>query len=305
MEPLNYCRSLKKSIDDYFKKVSFDVKNPGHNHILEVQELCGRAQKFMLPTGGRLFDDLEYKALDETQDLKLPFPLIALEYYVPPQKNAENEVIGIDPQGKPVLCGETTVQSSKRIVFAQEYPHGIKITIACWNDKAGNWAFIPPAAIPIRHYLDRSVVIDGRVGNVIIASDESYPISDYLDEVGALLCFLNAIQCSNVAIERSEPRKAAKAKKRSAIPFDSYRYLVVDLPGSTNNSSTTGLGRSPREHLRRGHIHTYHTLRGPIKKWINATVVNAGIGSKVSKDYVMRSKERAMNDIARLNHAHK
>lgn len=306
MEPLNYCRCLQKNIDDYFKKTEFDPRSKNHNFILEVQDLAKRAQKFMLPTGGRLFDDLEYKALDEKQDLRLPFPLIALEYQVPPQKNAQDEVIGLDQFGKPVLCGETSVQSSKRIVFAEESQDFIKITLACWYDKAGNWAFMPPVGIPRKDYLDRSIKIDGRVGIAVVPSDETYPMSDYLDEVGALLCFINALQCSNVATEKTSPRKATKAKKQAALPFDSYKYLVVDIPGSPGggSSESTESKRALREHLRRGFINTYHTRNGPIKKWINATVVNAGIGAKVSKDYVIRPKEKALGAIARSFGAH-
>src|SRR3990167_3851850 len=36
--------------------------------------------KFMLPPGGRIFDDNSFKGLDESLPLHLPFPTIALEY---------------------------------------------------------------------------------------------------------------------------------------------------------------------------------------------------------------------------------
>jgi hypothetical protein len=37
--------------------------------------------------------------------------------------------------------------------------------------------------------------------------------------------------------------------------------------------------RSPREHLRRGHIRIYQSGR---RIWVNSTLVNAGVGGRIS-----------------------
>jgi hypothetical protein len=103
-----------------------------------------------------------------------------------------------------------------------------------------------------------------------------------------LMHLLNALQCSNVQIERSEPRKAGK-KIKSALPFDAYHVLTIDVGRRAECAASAGGNghRSPREHLRRGHI-VHPEGRRPY--WRNATIVNAGRGfAKVAKDYRMRS----------------
>lgn len=97
-----------------------------------------------------------------------------------------------------------------------------------------------------------------------------------------LLGFLNAISCSNVEILRSDPPKI-KAKLRKALPFDSYHLLTIDVRSQAGGeASIGGSHRSPREHLRRGHIRRYES---GLRVWVNATVVNPGVGGKVHKDY--------------------
>jgi hypothetical protein len=96
---------------------------------------------------------------------------------------------------------------------------------------------------------------------------------------------LNALACSNVHIERSEPKKSSK-KIKSALPFDTYHILTIDVPGNSGGGMATGSHRSPREHLRRGHIRRLGDGR---RIWVNATVVAAGRGAGVvTKDYAIR-----------------
>ena len=98
-----------------------------------------------------------------------------------------------------------------------------------------------------------------------------------------MLDFLNALQCSNVEVEKIPLKKTALAM-RKAIPFDEYHVLAIKVSQikSIDCGAKNGLHRSPREHLRRGHIRRY---ANGSKIWVNAAVVNAGIGGKISKDY--------------------
>jgi hypothetical protein len=113
-------------------------------------------------------------------------------------------------------------------------------------------------------------------------------LDDYDDEVGALLNLLNVLSCRNVHTEKSLPKKtsmAMNAGKKNAVPFDAYHYLVIDTPKKSESSGVGGSHASPREHLRRGHI---RRLADGRRIWVNATVVSAGSGGVVAKDYVMR-----------------
>jgi hypothetical protein len=73
------------------------------------------------------------------------------------------------------------------------------------------------------------------------------------------------------------------AAKRGALPFDEYRVLVVNAPGKEGAAQEHSAGamthRSPREHLRRGHIRIYQSGR---RIWVNSTLVNAGVGGRIS-----------------------
>lgn len=93
----------------------------------------------------------------------------------------------------------------------------------------------------------------------------------------AVLGLIEALSCSNVSMMESEaPVKLNRARvKKGKAPFYTYRTLVVEVPATRKTSTETGTGRSPRQHLRRGHIRRLP----PRKLWINATVVgNADIG---------------------------
>lgn len=271
MKHLNYCRQLVKTCMSVLSVP--DIPKETRAQLSSVIDLAGTSTKFILPPGGRLFDDLELRAIDENEPLRLPYKYIALEY-----ENSADEVTN----------GE--IFASKRIVFAREREGWIAITIAYFSDC--EWRVMPECSIPPTGYLDRSLLISGRVPAKFLLSDSRIPASDYADEIGAMLCFLNILQCQNVHVERSDPRKIGK-KLKTAIPFDSYHVLTIDTQaGQPETGGGCGLGRHPREHLRRGHIRRISNSR---RIWVNATVVNAGIGGRIEKDYRIRHQHKTPN----------
>lgn len=263
-EHLNYCRSAAKQFMNTLRNndIPEDTRNACNNAV----DLYTASQKFILPINGRLLDDPEFKALDENQPLTLPYPFIALEY------TSEGPV---EPGFAP---------SSKRIVFARDREDGIVITVCPYFDHQQVWGIIPEYFIPKTHYLNRQIKDEN--GNIGILTYGPEEIRESVsDEVGSLLSFLNALQCSNVHIEKSHPKKLNK-KIKPCLPFDTYHILTVDLPSQKHPSDGAGQQhRSPREHLRRGHIRRYPN---GLKIWIQATFVNAGSGNKVTKDYLVR-----------------
>lgn len=270
-EHLNYCRQIVKQYSRYL-----DLSGPtppektAYRHAID---LCYASQKFMLPDGGQLLSDPGLRALDETLPLQLPHKFIALEYK--PVSKQDHEYKEWE-----------TEKSSKRIVFAREREDGIYVTPACFNDAADLWVLLPEAFIPATDYIDRSNTKNG-AAFIRTRWPRGMDPRDYYDEVSVLLGFLNALSCSNVHVERSEKRKARK-KALAGLPFDDYHILTIDVGRSAE--STPGAGgvshRSPREHLRRGHIVRPKDRR---PYWRNATVVNAGKGfGKIEKDYRLR-----------------
>jgi hypothetical protein len=277
MQHPNYCRQM---IKQFLATISSNGVNWESQRLLSsCVEFAKNSTKFLLPAGGRLFDDLELRALDDTEPLRLPFPRIALEY-------RRSEAI------YPLRAGE--LACSKAIVLAEETDHDIRMMHIDWVDEHQTWAPMPLVSIPRVNYLRRDYVVNGRVGTMIYKSDASIPDSDYGDGVGALLCLLNALHCSNVYCQRSMPKHATSTPSpsgRGRLPFDSYHILMIqptaiDGAGAAVSSNS----RLPREHLRRGHIRRLSDKR---RIWVNATVVAAGSGGGIlHKDYGVASPAR-------------
>jgi len=111
MHHLNYCRQMVK---DFTKFLAIPSQPPENKRILShMIDLARASQKFLLPEGGRLYDDPEYRALDETQPLRLPFPFIALEYHRP----------------RPDFMSAGDVWPTKALMFARERDEAIVVSI--------------------------------------------------------------------------------------------------------------------------------------------------------------------------------
>lgn len=268
MEHLNYCRQLALQAMNLLSIPSMDAAS--RPYFVQALDLCAASQKFILPLNGVLLDDVELRALDPDMELRLPHQFIAIEY-----------------RSESIAEEWAPVRSTKRIVFARETDDGILISPAAYLDADGTWAMYGTVVLP--RYGSFARPTSGPVWinklRVVSTPDVLADPRDFDSEVSVVLSFLNALACSNVHIERSEPKNAGK-KIKAALPFDTYHVLTIDVPGRPGER--TGAGgdhRSPREHLRRGHI---RRLADGRRVWVNATVVSAGSGGAVKKDYALR-----------------
>ena len=231
-----------------------------------VIDLCRASQKFMLPPNGELLPDAELRALDDSVPLMLPHQFVALEFVS--HLAADN--------------GATV--PAKRVVFCREDEDGIYVRPAAYLGANGFWMVKRDACIPKTNYLDRS---DPSNLKVIAEYQPGEGMKDGFRHVMVVLGFLNALACSNVRVQASVPKKAGK-KIKAALPFDTYHVLTIDVSGrASENKGFSGTHRSPREHLRRGHIRRLADSR---RIWVNATVVAASRGGgTVTKDYAIRA----------------
>lgn len=283
MDHHNYSRQLVKQCMGLLNVPGLEPERRAQ--LASVVDLHGASIKFLLPDGGRLYDDVELRALDESVALRLPYPYVCLEYHSSGNDRGMGEPIGL-VNGIPQYERDDFISAPKRVVYARERGGYIVVTVAFWARHDGAWRVLPECALPVTGYLDRGVSFSGRPAIKVAFQDTRVPMSDYMDELGAMLCFLNVMQCANVHVERSEPKKSGK-KVKTALPFDTYHILTIDVPGSAGGGMATGWHRSPREHLRRGHI---RRLADGRRIWVNATVVAAGRGAGgVTKDYAIRS----------------
>jgi len=260
IEHLNYCRHIVKQLSDPHPENDDQTRKSA----IHVIDLAKSSKKFILPVGGVVLEDYEFRALNGINSIRLPYQSIALEF---------NPGGGI---------------GNKFVIFATENSDSSAITVfgLQFRSEVGYWEARPEFHIPI---FQKDSFSNSGKWSPSIDEDKLEYIADKKYAIKAsvvLFAFLNALACSNVHITKSEPRKAGK-KIKSALPFDTYHVLAIDVPGRIGDvGAPIGSHRSPREHLRRGHIRRLADCR---RIWVNATVVAAGHGAGVvKKDYALR-----------------
>jgi hypothetical protein len=270
------------------------------DYCVQVMQLLGEAKKavkFVLPENGRIFDT-KFKALPSS--LKLPFPSVLIEYRCTAEGGVAEELFG----------GIATAPAPKRIVYAEQMDNGILVAsaIAYKRDDGDLWQVMPYyAEILSDQNISGNEVINsppegldhekisgvytrysdmgGMAKKMFADTWEDHAYTDMFDEVCAVLSLIEALSCKNVGIEKMPTRKANKsALKRGAMLFDEYHLLTVSS-STVSGVDRGGSHRSPREHLRRGHIRRLES--GNI--WVNSTVVNAGNHGKIHKAYALEA----------------
>lgn len=262
MEHLNYCRQMTKEFNWF-------ISNPGefvpinHERMKECIGIAKKSKKFIMPDDGVLIEDLELKGIDSDSEINLPFKNICLEY--PTTGGLISKTL--------LFASENEVKNSIELFRVVSLPNG--------------WLPLDVYSIQKSGFINRDILVNGIPEITFCESDGNlYTMDEPIGDIYVLISFLNALQCSNVKISESNPKKTGK-KIKSALPFDTYHLLTIDVNRNCSIKTTVGYGhRSPREHLRRGHIRRLHDGR---RIWVNAAIIGAGKGSGViSKDYSMR-----------------
>lgn len=270
MEHMNYCRQATKPLQEAARVHSDEVVRRECRTALNTM---AKAEKFMLPDGGRLLVDYELRGLEGIELISLPFPVLALEYR--------------DSGGGKRI---TLATQREKDIFLQ---HVLYFKGEGWENH--QWIATCGILLSRSQPYTRLEVSTGNVCAVnVVPLDSQLDCADRLakEPALALLSMLNALACSNVHIKRSTPKKTGK-KTKSALPFDTYHVLTIDVPGKSGEGAATGSHRSPREHLRRGHIRRLGDGR---RIWVNASVVCAGRGAGVvTKDYALSMRAPSLS----------
>jgi hypothetical protein len=289
-------RQLRKDVEAY-------KESPIHNG--EMVQWCAEALetgiKFLLPNGGRILND-KLKGLPD--QLNLPYPVTILEY----------PVVSSNPSLAVLEYGiENTVIARKRVALAYQMAENIVAVFSIYqqmNKHSYEWILYPTFACVFSNKsgaIDQSLLKRMPISDLVVVKEDVgimyQPIHasvrevwsdwelkaamDLSDEVNAVLELIEVLACKNV---RSDTAFKRKGKSKAPCKQDLYKILTV----GHNTTATVGNEEkkeqyevrertSPREHLRMGHIRRYadHQI------FIQPTIVNPGVGGKVTKGYLV------------------
>jgi hypothetical protein len=278
-----------------------------------VAELLGtRSVKFALPEGGCLFSIRKPFLADDADLLKLPFPVIALEYFV---SRADGWTDPLAPAYAPErIClawtheGEGSASGVMVVPLWRASPKygwvmgsaAIFIPYKQSGLTTDRMYFGAPDSFKgIRSDLKFNLIpllveeFDQRTRKLGLRRVAKECYLDAMDEMNALLEFLLALSCTNVSIrdasqqipERLNKKRLAKGK----LPIFTYKTLDIVIPRhiESHPEEANSSRQRPRVHLRRGHI---RKLQTGSRIWVNACVVGSNRGI-VHKDYRLVSAE--------------
>ena len=117
------------------------------------------------------------------------------------------------------------------------------------------------------------------------------------NEIGAeafvVLELIEALSCRNVRISTLQSNKPAVNARRvrdGKLPLYETKILTVDISSrkEKERGPLENARASPGEHLRCGHIQSYHTREGIVNLWKQPITVSAGNPRKVDKIYKIK-----------------
>lgn len=250
------------------------------------------AAKFLLPDDGRLLHgDPERVAHWLSENTRLPFPIIALEFDAPTALRGED--LGDALDAMVVLARQDIDQQEITILSVIRYRRGrvawVPADEVVYDPKTGDFASaLPPTMTSdeAEAYLRKS----RRAGNLKEPDSQGVLTRAATTALGE---FLAALACSNVRIQTvagTERRHWAESRRERELPHYTYSELVIETP-RTKATGAPGDGHhaSPRQHLRRGHIRRYASGQ---TIWINAMVVGDASRGVVDKHYRMKEGSR-------------
>ena len=123
---------------------------------------------------------------------------------------------------------------------------------------------------------------------------DRYTANDIGVEAFVVLELIEALSCKNVRIDTlqvTKPNVNARRVRDGKLPLYETKILTVDVSPKKLGKARGPLEEArtpPREHLRRGHIQTYHTREGPSNLWKQSLTVAVGNEGAIKKSYKIK-----------------
>lgn len=275
--------------------------------MADVCQLLDCAVKFELPDNGIVTDRVKSLELLDPHELRLPFPIVALEYSCPDPAMTSDMIAA---KKRIALCFDYESNASSFVArqAAKLLPAiadvGGLIVVPCYYSEAWRrWCVLPWACMLLRDNVPGVKTLHLEVGGKAIScrvNVTSFPCLpeliremirqhgsreagrcatiDTWDEVLAVITLINALSCSNVGLEDHAPPASLNMKRirKGKKPFCGYKTITVISPAQQNKRGNikASTGRTIRTHLRRGHVRQLSERR----IWVEGCVVNADKG---------------------------
>lgn len=265
----------------------------------QLAGLIAEAQHFALPDNAEVFEN-GLRGLVGVQ-ARLPYPVVTLEYFVPPDTLLHAEA---PLYASRILVVATEVpgvgEQADILIFSMYFARDAWIANPAGFLLSGGWdrygasammpnlveprADVPPmvgTVIPFMPHAVRGLEREHGADNV-----KRSLAHDITREAYAVLSFCEALTCSNVAttvLSSAPPAVNAKRLRAGKLPMLETKVLTVQVPGSASVRIGTGDKTGDvRQHLRRGHIRRIADDR---RVWVNSCVVGNPARGRVEKTY--------------------
>jgi len=256
MNNLNYLKKAKRKF----------LNEPGLDDLnirIRAEEFAfmKQATKFTLPSGGLYMEND-----DLPSTTKLPYADVLLEFAVEDDTLNPNATVG--------MMVYASSDGTQHIEIKTYYVN----RRGEWSD-CGCYGYIPEMPTNENDNLEDFLeVVEVSAG----VDEEDKELCRY--STRCVMNFLLFLDMSNINVVKNAV-KPEKGDRLSALTYDTYHVLKLrhHKTGVVSDLTCERVSRSPRQHLRRGHLRRKRFSEDKI--WINPVIVNKGWKAKVTKDY--------------------
>lgn len=310
--PLHYSAQAVPDLREFAKAMT-RMNFPMSSRIAEgLAGLLDQAQKFILPEGGRMFNGQTWRQA-EVDALRLPYPAIAGEYQVDQESARPTGPMTVPTSRRIALAVDIEAAADmlpRMIGEGLDDPSGLVLVWPiCRPDHDTRWVPYPTGAMvrrgdPVRAYdpdqdfvspnarpTANSAVVPVRIvtmPELFQHAGGSYERAFYdtADELRAVAELCAVLNCSNIETRTISPR-CRQGRGKNKRKLYEYRVLEVSVSsGGGHRDAGNSDRRSPRIHLRRGHVRQIGEDR---TTWVQPCVVGDRRAGVVTKDYAVRS----------------
>ena len=264
-----------------------------------VVNKINNAMSFYLTTKAQAFLNNTYLRVEDLNGMQLPYDDLFLELEHPVFKNTHGNIVYLLCHYSVTELMDNSGEVVTQILYFKDGKNGtwtrlpltLEISLESFNNiekwiSVGKDGIITIVGTPSTcGYGPKDVVVPvpGR------AVDPEMEQIFHVHGIAMLLKLMTVLSCSNAptqVVDTREYNSAKRNRKKPNVP----PYTILTITESDEGLSANGgasTGGTKRTHIRRGHIHSYHTLKGLIKKWIKPMVVAAKNEDKIITEKIV------------------